>query len=74
MCGPTLAIRRDQKVGERLFCRNPDCRGEFVIEATGTQARLRFTGRQGSARDLEPRADTALIAGVVREAAASFGV
>lgn len=68
MCGPTLVTRRDQKPGEHIYCRS--CSGEYLTEA-GPNGGLTAvpTGRMGTARDLEPEADTALIVNVVRESA-----
>lgn len=68
MCGPTLALRRDQAAGAHVYCRS--CGGEYRIDtAADGRPMVAPTGRMGSARDLEPEADTALIAGVVRESA-----
>lgn len=66
MCGPTLAIRREQKAGEHVYCRN--CSGEFeLILNDGNPLQAKPTGRTGNARDLEPEVDTALIARTVHE-------
>jgi len=64
MCGPTLAIRREQKAGEQIYCRN--CSGEFEL-TQDDENRLQATptGKTGNAKDLEPEADTALIARTV---------
>ena len=65
MCGPTLVIRREQAVGERIYCRN--CSGEFELTLDNErQLQATPTGNAGSAKDLEPEADTALIARTVR--------
>lgn len=65
MCGPTLAIRREQKAGEQIYCRN--CSGEFTL-TLDAENRLHATpsGRSGNAKDLEPEADMALIARTVQ--------
>lgn len=65
MCGPTLVIRREQAVGERIYCRN--CSGEFEL-TLDDESRLQAmsTGNAGSTNDLEPEADIALIALTVR--------
>ncbi len=75
-CGPTLVVRREQGVGDTVFCRN--CGGGYRL-ASGHDGRLLQavpTGRMGSATDLEPVADTALIERFVQEAAqrAWFGM
>lgn len=66
-CGPTLVLRRGQTAGEYVYCRN--CGGEYRIEAADGHTTAVATGRMGSAQDLEPEADNALIARVVRESA-----
>jgi hypothetical protein len=68
MCGPTLVVRRDQSAGERIHCHS--CTGEYLLQARPDGGLVATaTGRKGSARDLEPAADTMLIAHVVRESA-----
>jgi putative nucleotidyltransferase with HDIG domain len=63
-CGPTLAIRKEQQVNELIFC--PNCTGEFRLNKTpkGSLCALP-TGQKGSAKDLQPEADNALIARTV---------
>ncbi|WP_339667868.1 HD-GYP domain-containing protein [Dasania marina] len=71
MCGPTLAIRREQVAGEHIYCRN--CSGEFELAASAEhQLHAIPTGKTGSAADLEPQADTALITRTVRELVAAL--
>lgn len=69
MCGPTLVVRREQGVGEALFCRN--CGGEYVLHASDEEHSLRAeaTGRKGSPADLAPVADMALIQRFVQDTA-----
>lgn len=67
MCGPTLVLRREQKAGDHVFCRA--CTGEYAIEQHDGRLVTAFTGRKATPQDLEPEADTALIATVVRESA-----
>lgn len=67
MCGPTLVLRRERKAGDRVCC--PSCRGEYAVEADAGQLRTVATGHLGGPRELEPEADIALIADVVRESA-----
>ena len=67
MCGPTLVLRRDQKAGDHLYCRS--CSGEYLAEERAGRLAVVPTGRMVGPRELEPEADTALIAGVVRESA-----
>lgn len=67
MCGPTLVIKKGHQAGEPIFCRS--CTGEYVTEQQDGKMVAAPTGRMGTPKDLEPEADTELIAGVVREAA-----
>lgn len=67
MCGPTLVLRRGQEVGSHVFCRN--CGGEYQIEAERDCVQTVATGRIGSAAELEPEADTDLIARQVQDLA-----
>lgn len=67
MCGPTLVLRREQKVGDSVFCHA--CTGEYAVEQSEGRLVTTFTGRMATPQDLEPEADTTLIASVVRESA-----
>jgi hypothetical protein len=67
MCGPTLVIKRGQRPGEHIFCRN--CGGEFALEASSGQLAALPTGRVGSPSELQPDVDHGLIRRVVEEAA-----
>lgn len=64
MCGPTLVVQREHKQGDHIYCRN--CSGEFTLEEKDNYLVATPTGKQGSAIDLEPETDTALIARTVR--------
>jgi hypothetical protein len=70
MCGPTLVVRRDALPGDCLYCRN--CGGEFRLETSEGSMAARPTGRTGSAHDLEPEADLALIEDAVAAAVAAL--
>jgi HD domain len=67
MCGPTLVRTRATRPGHRLYCRV--CSGEYLVESEGNTLVTRATGATGTPANLEPEADTALIANVVRESA-----
>ncbi|HUW36601.1 MAG TPA: HD-GYP domain-containing protein [Rhodocyclaceae bacterium] len=67
MCGAALVLKRGQAGGEHVYCRS--CAGEYLTEMRDGQAVPVATGAMGAASDLEPEADTALIAGFVRESA-----
>lgn len=66
MCGSTLAIRREHRTGEKVYCRN--CSSEFELNLDD-ESRLQATptGKTGNPKDLEPETNTALIARTVRE-------
>lgn len=68
-CGPTLVVRREQSVGEPVFCCN--CGGEYRLARSFDDRpyRVEPTGRQGQASDLAPVADTALIQRFIRDTA-----
>lgn len=66
MCGPTVVVRRGQAEGEHVYC--PNCTSEFRIEGDTACMRPVPTGRRGTASDLKPNVDAALIERMVREA------
>lgn len=70
MCGPTLALRRGLMAGQTIYCRN--CAGEFELNPGARGLVTKPTGRQGSAVDLEPEADTDLIQRTVSATVASL--
>ncbi|MBI2384638.1 MAG: HD-GYP domain-containing protein [Elusimicrobia bacterium] len=72
MCGPTLVVQREHRRGDHIYCRN--CSGEFVLEEEDNFLVAAPTGKQGRAVDLEPEADTALIARTVRAAAEALPI
>ena len=61
MCGPTLVVRREQRAGDAVFCRS--CGGGYRLEdgRDGALPRAVATGARGTAADLGPEPDTALI-------------
>ncbi|MGV8891366.1 MAG: hypothetical protein ACOH2K_00140 [Burkholderiaceae bacterium] len=72
MCGPTLVLRSEHKKGDHVYCRN--CGGESALEMFDNRLVASPTGKQGLAADLEPEADTALIARTVRAAVEALPV
>lgn len=74
MCGPTLTLTAMHTPGDLIHCRS--CGGEYRLtgEASGSIGVVP-TGRTGTAAQLAPLADIALIARSVRDAAsrAAFG-
>jgi hypothetical protein len=68
MCGPTLVITRENRVGDNLYCRS--CEGEFVlVQGKGSLPQPKPTGNTGTAADLEPLADEPLLQRTVNELA-----
>ena len=67
MCGPTIVLNRATQPGHRLYCRV--CTAEYLVESHNQNLVTTATGAKGSPADLEPQADTALIAHVVRQSA-----
>ena len=67
MCGPTLAIRREQASGDHVYCRN--CTSEFLLSRMEGRFEVMPTMKMGSARDLEPEPDTELIRRMIAESA-----
>lgn len=67
MCGPTLVLKRDQQAGEHVYCRS--CSDEYKTVLQDGALVTQPTGSMGQAKDLEPEADTALIARLVHESA-----
>lgn len=70
MCGPTLVIQREKRVGDALFCRN--CGGEFHLFATPKGLQAQPTGKSGTPADLEPELDVALIERTLNTAASAL--
>lgn len=68
MCGPTLVIKRENQVGDALFCRNRG--GGFHLNATPEGLLAQPTGKSVAPANLEPELDVALI-GRTLDAAAS---
>lgn len=69
MCGPTLVVRREQRAGDAVFCRS--CGGGYRLEdgRDGALPRAVATGARGTAANLRPEPDTALIERFVRDTA-----
>ena len=65
-CGPTLVVRRTAQPTERIYCRN--CGGEFRLLQKDNSLHVEPTGRRGSAVDLQPEADLALLQRILAEA------
>ena len=70
MCGPTLVVMSQHKKDDHIYCRN--CSSEFILNEQENRWTAVPTGCEGSAADLEPEADTAVIARTVRAAVAAM--
>ncbi|CAJ0794340.1 HD domain-containing protein [Ralstonia pickettii] len=68
-CGPTLVTRREQGLGDSVFCGN--CGRHYVLETGHAEALLEAvpTGMVGTAQNLSPRPDAALIRRFVEDTA-----
>ena len=68
-CGPTLVVRREQQAGETLFCRS--CGGGYRLEQghDGSLLKAVPTHTRGTAAELEPEVDEALIQRFVGDSA-----
>jgi hypothetical protein len=71
-CGPTLIVRLEQHAGDRTNCRVCHSAFELVETERGLEP-LPIAGR-GTASELAPRADTALIRRLVRESVQALPV
>ncbi|MEW8193711.1 MAG: hypothetical protein AB2793_08355, partial [Candidatus Thiodiazotropha sp.] len=69
-CGPTIVVRRSQKSGEHAYC--PNCAAEAIIEENENSISIHPTGRTGSAKSLQPKADMDLIGEFVATSAAAL--
>lgn len=67
MCGPTVVVQRNATAGDAVYCRC--CGGEYRLETDGAGLQPVPTGAKGSAADLEPVPDDALIGRLVGESA-----
>ncbi len=65
VCGPTLVVMRHHRSAAPIYCQN--CAGEFLVLKENGTIQAVATGNRGSAEQLEPEADEALIADVVRK-------
>ena len=65
MCGPTIVLQRETKVGGTVYC--PSCTGEFNVESVGSKYHVSPTGKKGNPAALEPKPDGALINRLAKE-------
>jgi len=66
-CGPTMVVQRDTQPGDILHCRA--CGGGYALAlGDGGAAQVSYTGKLGSAYEVEPSVDVALISELVGEA------
>lgn len=65
-CGPTMVVQRDNQPGDVLHCRA--CGGGYALARSDNGAQVCYTGKLGTAFDVEPSVDVALISELVGEA------
>lgn len=65
MCGPTLVVMRHHQSADPIYCQS--CASEFLVLRENGSVQAVATGKRGGAEQLEPEADEALIADVVRK-------
>ena len=70
LCGPTIAVRRNQQTGDHVCC--PNCGGQAVIEKSESGLTIHPTGHRGSAMALQPEVDHDVIHDLVAASSASL--
>jgi len=71
MCGPIVVMRRDQETGDYVFCRH--CGAKATLERQEGAIRLIHNGERGTADELQPEVDAALIDALVSESSRVLG-
>jgi len=71
MCGAAVVIRKNQNVGDHVYCRA--CGGESALGSGNGQTILTPTGRRGTPEQLEPIVDVDIIEQVIKDAAPMIG-
>lgn len=71
MCGPTIVVRRDQQSGESVYCRA--CGSHAHMDKDHGKISLKFSGKKGSAEELQPMPDLPQIDELARKSAAALG-
>ncbi|MBR7781629.1 HD-GYP domain-containing protein [Undibacterium luofuense] len=66
-CGPVIVLKRKHQHGDKVYC--PACTGEYSLVSQGNSISIAPTGATGTPKQLEPEADTELIARLVRDSA-----
>ncbi|MDH5205106.1 MAG: HD-GYP domain-containing protein [Hylemonella sp.] len=69
-CGPLLVLRREQQVGDRIYCRN--CGAEYLATPEGDRLQCKPSGRRGNPEALEAEADMALINRFIADSASAL--
>jgi hypothetical protein len=65
LCGPTIVVRRRNRTGDLVYCRN--CGNEAVVNWEGDVVHISPTGGKGTVENLQPDADIDLIDALIRE-------
>lgn len=71
-CGPIIMISNEYHDGDRAYCRN--CGGKFEVKIGGSAIAASLISGPAPAAELEPEADTAVIARTVRTAVAALPI
>ncbi|MES9993978.1 MAG: HD domain-containing phosphohydrolase [Candidatus Thiodiazotropha sp.] len=71
-CGPVIVVTRNQKSGDYLYC--PVCHAEAVLERKKREIAIHPSGRKGSVKSIQPKADLDLIGEFVATSAAALAL
>jgi class 3 adenylate cyclase len=70
-CGPIIVVRRDQKTGDYVFCRN--CSYKTTVIREDGRITIAETDDHGTAEELQPEVDMLLVQELIAEAARVLG-
>ena len=70
-CGPIIAVRRYQKNGDYVFCRN--CGYKTTVIREDGRITIAETDDHGTAEELQPEVDMLLVKELIAEAARVLG-
>ncbi|MCG7920997.1 MAG: HD domain-containing protein [Candidatus Thiodiazotropha lotti] len=68
LCGPTIALRKNQQSGDLVYC--PNCGSESVVETVNHEWRITATGKRGSVMARQMEIDSDLIQELIQSNAA----
>ena len=70
MCGPTIVVHRGHQPGESVYCRA--CGSHAHMEKDHGKITLKFSGKKGTAAELQPAPDLLQIDELAKKAAATL--